>query len=86
MRPAASGVFAHYSRQHGITVWWQMESAYGWASPYYDYGAPDNSPHSFILPHGFLDGHVQAISTAQMQDANTYGPAGSIPLWLLPFW
>src|ERR1019366_7271400 len=52
--PAAAGVFAHYVRQYGITVWWQMESAYGWESPYYDYGGPDCTPHSFAVPHAFL--------------------------------
>ena len=89
-KPERTAVFGHYCRP---CVWWELESAVGWAAPSYDFGQiasyyPGASPNSHYgsLPSCFLDGHVDILPLSQLLVADEYGPAGRAPLWRMTFW
>jgi prepilin-type N-terminal cleavage/methylation domain-containing protein/prepilin-type processing-associated H-X9-DG protein len=85
-RPSTVAVFGHMAgggdASPYATYLMICTAAGGWA----DLSYQREPSHDGALPFAFLDGHVENITWAQIQDPAKYGPGGSVPIWSRLFW
>lgn len=85
-KPSKAGVFGH-QQPNNPGMWMNMYTGSGWSG--FAYSNPTYSSvnsHDNKLPLGFFDGHVEAFSWGDMQDAARFGPTGDSPVWSRLYW